>query len=304
MYVYLKADAIGRASTQIIASPFQVTIAPTKADPALTVCRGVGLRQASAGGNRSTSFEIQLYDEFNNNLITGGNRLYVRLEGDAAFLQPRQDVIPSCQDTQNGRSVCTYAPVYRGVHQLTIRLLNNVITHPGGLGLTASYYASTDGAMDQHESSMFARIDPTVQFTWPGGNIIPSAALASDKSIPLSRAGQSVRWDGYLVSPRSDVFHIVVRTSSLNASVYLDDRLIFDTASGIDTSVQLVLDAAYHLRVVAFSANNDVGGGVSFRAIELRWSTPTIREYSIPKFFLYDSATDVALSPFPVTVAP
>lgn len=304
MYVFLKADTVGRASTQIIASPFQITIAPAKADPALTVCRGVGLRQASAGGNRSTSFEVQLYDSYHNNLITGGNRLYVRLQGDAAFLQPRQDVIPACQDTQNGRSVCTYAPVYRGVHQLTIRLLNNVITHPGGLGLTASYYTSTDGAMDQHEAATFTRIDESVQFTWPTGDIIPSTVLAVGRSIPLGRAGQSVRWNGYLVSPRSDLFHIVTRASNLNASVYLDDVLIFDTAVGIDEPVSLVVDAAYHLRVVASSANNNPAGGGSFRAIELRWSTPTVNEYAIPRFFLYDSASDVALSPFPVTVAP
>lgn len=304
MYVYLKADVVGRASTQIIASPFQVTIFPTKADPSHTVCRGVGLRQASAGGNRSTSFEIQLYDEYDNNLITGGNRLYVRLEGDAAYLQPRLDVIPSCQDTQNGRSVCTYAPVYRGPHQLTIRLLNNSIARPGGLGLTAVYYTSVDGAVDQHERATVTRIDPLVQFTWPGSNIIPSAALPNGQAIPVSKAGQSVRWDGYLVSPRSDVFRLVARVASLNASVYLDDRLVYDSFTGIEETSTLVLDAAYRIRVVASSVNNDINGAATFRAIELRWSTPTIREYSVPTFFLYDSATDVALSPFPVTVAP
>jgi hypothetical protein len=152
------------------------------------------------------------------------------------------------------------------------------------------------------------RIDASVMFTWPDGNIIPSAALSRGASIPLSRAGQSVRWDGYLVSPRTDTFQLFARTSSLNASVYLDDRLVYHATSGINVAVPLVLDAAYRIRVVASSANNVLsgggGGGAAYRAIELRWATPTIREYSIPTFFLYDSATDVELSPFPVTVSP
>lgn len=303
MYVYLKADKLGSKSKQIIASPFQVTMYPTKADTTRTVCRGLGLKQASV--NRTSPFEIQLYDTYNNNLITGGNRLYVRLEGDATFQHRRLDVTPTCTDTQNGRTACTYVPVYRGAHQLTIRLLNNSVNHPGGLGLTGRYYTSVDGATDEHAAPLatFTRVDPKVQFVWPDGVLVPSPVLPRGAFVPLTGAGQSVRWDGYLVSPRTDVFHLVARARNLKVSLYLDEVLVFDTAMAISEPVKLVLDAAYRIRIVASSHNNLIGGQeLVAKSIDLRWSTPTVREYPVPAFFLYDSAQDVVLSPFAVVV--
>ena len=300
MYVHLKADKFRTVPKQIIASPFQITMYPSKADASLTVCRGVGLRQASTG--RVATFEIQLYDTFNNNLITGGNRLYVRLEGDASFQNYRQNVIPSCQDTQNGRAVCSYTPTNNGTHRLTVRLLNNSLTQPGGLGLTAQYYTTSDGAVDAHSLATFTRIDRSVQFVWPTGALVPSPALSASKSIPLSGAGQSVRWDGYLVSPRSDVFQIAARARNLNVSVYLDDVLVFDSIGTPSVPTALVLDAAYQLRIIA-TAEPVANSVVMERSVELRWSTPTVREYPVPQFFLYDSAAEIALSPFPVAVA-
>jgi hypothetical protein len=299
MYVSLKADKLGSKSKQIIASPFQITVYPSKADPSLTVCRGVGLRQATA--NRSAHFEIQLYDTFKNNLITGGNRFYVRLEGDASFQHLRQDVIPVCQDTQNGRTTCTYTAAHARAHQLTIRLLNNSLTQPGGLGLTATYYTNADAATDGRMQPTYMRVDPTVQFVWPHGQLIPSEHLPAGAVVPVTSGGQSVRWDGYLVSPRDDTFHIVARTSHLNASVYLDDVLVFDSLAEISAPVVLVQDSAYRIRIIASVATRSAEVE---RAIDLRWSTATVREYPIPRFFLYDSATDIALSPFPVKVAP
>lgn len=304
MYVYLKADKHGSVAKQIIASPFQITMYPTKAAPEHTVCRGVGLRQATT--NQTAHFEIQLYDSYHNNLITGGNRFHVRLQGDASFQHLRQDVVPSCQDTQNGRTVCSYTPRHTGTHRLNIRLLNNTLTRPGGLGLTATYYTSADAATDGHALPTFMRIDPVVQFSWPTGLLIPSEHLSQNNVVPLRQGGQSVRWDGYLLSPRNDVFYLVARAQNLNVSIYLDDDLVFDTLAGIEAPVRLVQDAAYHIRIIAsaVAVRSDQAGAVEVeRAIDLRWSTATVREYPIPQFFLYDSATEIALSPFPVVVA-
>jgi hypothetical protein len=300
MYVTLKADRLGSAPKQIIASPFQVTVYPVKADPALTVCRGVGLRQAST--NRTAHFEIQLYDTFNNNLITGGNRFHIRLQGDASFQNTRQDVVPSCQDTQNGRTVCAYTPTHTGAHRLNIRLLNNTLTRPGGRGLTATYYTTADGAADGRHSETFSRVDPVVQFTWPTGLLVPSAHLPMGKAVPVSSGGQSVRWVGYIVSPRTDYFTIVARTQNLDVSIYIDDALVFDTVAGLSQPVSMLQDAAYRIRVVAAVGANE-GSAEMTRSIDLRWSTYTVREYPIPQFFLYDSATEIALTPFPVVVA-
>mmetsp|Transcript_27684 Transcript_27684/g.46479 ORF Transcript_27684/g.46479 Transcript_27684/m.46479 type:complete len:148 (-) Transcript_27684:193-636(-) len=129
------------------------------------------------------------------------------------------------------------------------------------------------------------------------------------QQVSVVAAGQSVRWDGYLVAPRTAAFWIVARTVLVNASVYIDDALVFDTALGISAPIDLVQDAAYAIRVVAVALNTEASIDipadspvVSEKSIDLRWATGTIREYSIPPFFLYDSATDIALSPFPVNV--
>jgi len=325
MYVALASDYGANASKQIIASPFEVTMHPAKANASLTVCRGAGLRQGRV--NSSVSFEIQLYDEFNNNLIIGGNRFYVRLQGDAAYQQRRLDVTPHCVDTQNGRAICSYSALYPGPHQLTIRLLNNSVSQPGGLGLTGRYFTSSDGAVraaaavaTSTAAAFYSRIDARVQFTWSDGRMIPAqqalqaagtstAALDQQQQVSVVAAGQSVRWDGYLVAPRTAAFWIVARTVLVNASVYIDDALVFDTALGISAPIDLVQDAAYAIRVVAVALNTEASIDipadspvVSEKSIDLRWATGTIREYSIPPFFLYDSATDIALSPFPVNV--
>jgi len=245
---------------------------------------------------------------YNNNLITGGNRFYARLQGDASFQNLRQDVTPTCEDTQNGRTICTYSPTNVGTHQLTIRLLNNSLTRPGGLGLNAKYYTTVDGAMNDRSDEAFSRIDPVVQFTWSSGLVVPTndvkinvGSSAAPRTVPLSKGGQSIRWDGYLISPRNDYFGIVARSINLNSSVYIDDVLVFDTVSGISASVAMLQDSAYHIRVVT-SAAPTLNQAPVARSIDLRWSTATVRENPIPQFFLYDSAEEIALSPFPVNV--
>jgi hypothetical protein len=256
---------------------------------------------------------VQLFDAYRNNLIVGGGRFYMRLSGDASFLSRREDVVPTCQDTQNGRAVCTYEPVYRGQHQVTVMLLNHSVTQPGGLGLTGSYYTAADGATDSRHDATYVRIDKKVQFSWSSGLIVPSWDLAAGEAVPLSVAGQSVRWEGYLVAPRSDTFRIVAAAQHLNASVYIDEVLVFDSLAGVTQPVQLVLDAAYAIRVIASSSANTGASGADSadsakdnggaKWIDLRWSTATVREYTVPTFFLYDSAAPIVHSPFAVTVA-
>jgi len=304
MYVALAPGHGANASKPIVASPFQVEMHPGKAFAPLTVCRGVGLRQARA--NTSAGFEVQLYDSFNNNLVRGGDRLYARLGGDAAFQAPRRDVVPRCADTQNGRTVCTYTAADAGAHRLTLRLLNSSVARPGGLGLTASYYSSPTAATAPLASTAtptslrVARIDTTVDFSWTGSMVPLDPLGASGASTTTSGGplGSSVRWEGYLLSPRTDAFTLVVRSLYINASIFLDDELVFDSGgTGVSLPSALRLGAAYRIVVVASS---DAAGA---KSAQLRWSSASIQEHTIPQFFLYDSAAEVALSPFPVAVA-
>ena len=189
--VHYKADTSLADSTAVpvMGSPFNVRVVPAKADAARTLCRGIGLRQAAA--NRSYSFEVQLFDAFDNNLITGGDKLFVRLRGARGWRNTRP-VLPDCRDTFNGRYRCAYFAIQNGSHELDVRLLNASTNQPGGLGLAASYYASpTPGARgslrinltDPTDSSPLGelekdtpysqRIDARVAMSWPNGYILP-----------------------------------------------------------------------------------------------------------------------------------
>jgi hypothetical protein len=152
------------------------------------------------------------------------------------------------------------------------------------------------------------QVDPMVRFSWSDGLIVPvnhfaSGGLQMDTNsgkVPLSlSAGQSVRWSGYLVAPRSDSFHIVAVVQNLNVTVFLDSVLLFDNSLGLSNSISLVADASYALIVVA---SRDPSALQAVVSIDLRWSTAGVREHTVPTFFLFDSAKEVALSPFPVRV--
>jgi hypothetical protein len=73
--------------------------------------------------------------------------------------------------------------------------------------------------------------------------------------------------------------------------------------SGSLKPVTFIANAAYVIRVVATAvAYSDYHHHSLPRSVDLQWSTPTIRPYTIPSFFLYADAVDVPFSPFPVSV--
>ena len=294
----------------IIGSPFSLFMSPTVAvNPNHTVCLGVGLRQASAG--QGASFQVNLFDNYRNALLVGGNKFYVRLVGDSSFANPATMAEASpCSDLNTGGSyLCRYTPLYPGHHQLVVRLLlldaaNSNQRGPGGSGLLGSYYTSVDGCLAGTSSlANIVRVDSKVSFQWPSGFVVPSKPTANTlQTLPLEGSGQSVRWEGYLLSPRTDAFNLSAVVVGLNVTIYCDDQLVFDSFQGISTLVNMVADASYALLVVASAAPSASASGPAARSVNLQWSTPIIRPYTIPTFFLYPYAADVAFSPFTVTV--
>eukprot|EP01038_Epipyxis_sp_PR26KG_P006752 gene6752-9253_t len=317
---------INNNNNPIIGSPHKIIIGPIFAISNHTVCRGLGMKQARI--NNTNSFEIQLYDMYHNHLIRGGNKFYIRLTGDTSFHQTRSsyhlDVVPSCIDTQNGRYQCHYTPIYKGYHKLIIKLLNTTRNYPGGNGLQGYYFTSLKAEnyisspfpllLTQPDNSYyFTRIDPIISFNWMNGFIIPShthaqashtqtgSSINQDPYVPLHSSGQSIKWDGYLISPRSDIFHISANVMNLHVKIFLDSKLIFDNndnnSDGIATP--MIAESAYHIEVIAMVTGSSPS--VS-RSIHLQWSTPTIAKHKIPTFFLYNTGEEITLSPFPVTV--
>jgi len=294
----------------IIGSPFSVFMSPTvAANPNHTVCLGVGLRQANAG--QGASFQINLFDNYRNALLVGGNKFFVRLVGDSSFANPKAMAEASpCSDMNGGGSyLCRYTPIYPGPHQLVVRLLlldpaNSNHRGPGGSGLFASYFTSVDGCLAGVSSlANVVRVDSKVSFQWPSGFIVPSSPVANTlQTLPLEGSGQSVRWEGYLLSPRTDAFNLSAVAYGLNVTIFCDDQLVFDSMQGISTLVDMVADASYALLVVASASATPPAAGPITRSVDLQWSTQIIRAYTIPTFFLYPYAEDVAFSPFPVAV--
>ena len=283
----------------IIASPFSVTMnSRIFPDPSRTVCKGNGLRQASV--NKTAAFEIRLYDIYDNPLTVGGNKFYIRLIGDAKFDTINLPVVPLCSDKQNGIYNCLYSPHYHAYHHTVISVLqcSADTTTAGGCGLLGSYYTYLDGSIRNSSTPEVIRVDSNVNMQWTNGYIIPQNNT-SQGGLRLRSAGQSIRWDGYLVSPRTDLFNLTAIVTSLNASVYCDNQLVFDSFSGYQVPVQFIQNSVYQIRIVTSTKIQTD----SITSINFMWSTGTIKAYTIPSFFLYPYAEEINSSPFPVIVS-
>lgn len=310
----------------ILGSPYEIVLNPQVAFTNHSVARGVGLRQGTA--QETATFEIQLYDVYGNKLLVGGDKFWLRLEGDSNFTQAQRvyDVVPRCHDTQNGRYQCSYSAYHPGPHQLRMKLLSRRSgdtdqqgTHPGGNGLRVAYYNNVQGANWASSLSqstlMLERIETTtVTIEAANGFMIPSEALSGVDSpfvgeegnalyqsqiLSLVRMGQSIRWTGYVVAPRTDTYRIAFdNVQNLNVTIYVDQRVVFDQAQAISHPVSLVQHAAYAIRIEA-STNVVQGETLSGRLV---WSTATVRPHPIASFFLYTDAEEFPLSPYPVTV--
>jgi len=293
----------------IISSPFSIYLAPTVAAyPNHTVCQGLGLRNVTH--NRSATFKVILHDIYRNKLTVGGNKFFMRLIGDVSA------ETPVCSDSQNGAYRCSYTPRNSGFHHLVIRLLlvdalNSNSRGPGGSGLLASYFSSVDGALVPQEASGHGtglvanviRVDPVISFSWSDGLIVPFFQSGDVQQAVRSRSsGQSIRWEGYLVSPRTDLFTLSALAMGINVTIFCDDKVVFDSFANISVPVSMIVDTAYALKVFASiwpCASEETASAVK---IALQWSTTIIRKYTIPAYFLYPLAAEVAYSPFPVTV--
>lgn len=291
------SDSIATAQP-ILASPFAVIMSPAKVYPLNTVCRGVGLKNASVA--YASPFEVRLFDVFNNAVQVGGAKLFTRLVGDARFGATNTPVVPLCTDARNGQYSCTYTPLNRGYHHLVIKVLNSSFSRPGGNGLLGSYFSTA--AVGPGDEPVAVRLDPQLDFNWPNGFVSPVPLVASTieyPQYPSLTTGQAIQWNGFLVSPRSDEYTFAVWARHLNASVYLDSALVFDSAHQITQPATLTQFASYEIRVEAVVSPQAFNAPT---ALTLAWSSPTVLWTVVPGFYLYDSAIEVPLSPFPVRV--
>jgi hypothetical protein len=315
----------------IVGSPFRLTIRPSKAAASSTVVRGLGKRDATVG--HTALFEITLKDIYNNTCFNGGDNLHIRLHGSHRREDRDQVITPVCVDIQDGTYLCSYTPTIPGSYHLRIHLLESPMDHPGGSGLLAKYYTDSEavlfhGSSDSagKPSPLLTRTDKNIDFSWPGG--FELAVKPGDDVNHMTDAFQSrtftsddfysgihISWEGFVVAPISTNFVFKAPASNFNMSIYIDNVLVYDTLEnelGKPTtyssvvydstfSVPLLAGCVYDIRVIAHRHPHNRGLQSSF--IQLTWSTPTVRTTVIPSFFLYEKSTEVAYSPFPVTVS-
>lgn len=299
----------------ILSSPFNVIISPSFPAPNETICRGLGMRQVTLNSSVDASFELQLYDRFKNKLDFGGDRFYIRLTGDANFSTASLPVVPLCSDTRNGRYICTYKPLYRRLHHLHVKLLRNSESHPGGMGLLGEYFTTLDGALlDLQNPPMVSKIDPKVEISWSKGYAASYAEYNStnapdDINLNLvTKVAQSIRWTGFLLSPRSDVFNISAVVENMDVSIFLDEILVFEkhflqprNEANLLIPTALQAGSSYAIRIIAKIPSAIASQNLPV-SINLGWSTAVVPFHGISSFFLYPYADEIPLSPFPVKV--
>jgi len=276
----------------VLGSPFVTVIHPAKADAAHAVCSGVGVRSGSTTNN--FPFKVQWRDAFGNDLKVGGVKLYARLRGDSYHTKGTVPTVPLCDDDNKGALYCTHRAAHPSAHHLDLRMLNYDMDTTGGRGLTGRYFTGEDmfrsaSGKGADLAPAVTRIEPTVAFSWPTGQIVPGLERLT---------AQSARWEGYLVAPKTDTYTFETAHRNVAVIVYVDEHLVLDSESDTVVSISLQRSVAYMIRVEARSSLTKPHEA----SLELLWSTPTLKPTRIPRYFLHDSAKAVAFSPFPVSV--
>ena len=317
------------STDQVVGSPFSIVVVPDIPAASFSKCRGRSLTDLLTAKNENQSFTVTLFDKYSNRVRTGGAKLYIRLEEGGGVVingTGAVDLLPTCEDGNDGTHSCSYRPTVQGPHLLRVLLLSGQgQDRPGGDGLLAQYFDTAYPA--QGIAPVLARVDGNIHFVWPSGRIYPfndgtgvnlAVSISGETSTYGDRDrdrgsyrenGQSVSWTGYLVCPRSDLYRLSARIMNMNASIFLDSQLVFDSTleNGLMPSVQMEPGNAYRLLVVAHIIPSSYASSsqpTDVRPVEiaLMWAARSFHISVVPGFFLYSSGEDLPGSPFRINV--
>ena len=178
-------------------------------------------------------------------------------------------------------------------------MLNYSTIQPGGLGLHAAYYVGGSGfeVLPGVTTHVVETIDPKLSFSWPTGYVVPTT---DPSEVAMRKAVQFVRWDGYVLSPRSDLFTFFIEADRIKTAMYIDKTLVWDSELNYQAPITLQVGSTYE---VALEARiNPLVAEAGALDMKVLWETPRAKKSILSGFFLYDSAEDVVFSPFPVSV--
>eukprot|EP00903_Cladosiphon_okamuranus_P013586 g12653.t2 len=220
----------------VAGSPFPLRVSPGQAHVGTSVCNNCEA-VFSAEGNFSADsaklLRLSTRDVYGNDLETGGEAWFVRLQGEEESVADAGVRHPLVTDFGDGSYAFSVRPGVSGQYGLQVMLLSRVSTGDGlvdlsasptvgGGGLTAQYYTNARLA----GRPLVTRIDPSISLDWGSG--VPAG---------VSRVGSTggsvgVRWDGFVKAPVSGEFTFTVTTGAGDeARLWIRETLVVDTSS-------------------------------------------------------------------------
>ena len=124
-----------------------------------------------------------------------------------------------------------------------------------------TYYDSYE-PMSPGISPVLSVVEPIIRFSWPGGYILPTVntsiscyTTTRTTTVSISVTGETanppVRWSGYVVAPRSNIYQFVSSTINMTVTIIIESTVVFDTITGIYNELPLIGDAVYAIVVEA-----------------------------------------------------
>jgi hypothetical protein len=278
----------------IYGSPFLIFIAPSISFAALSLARGKGIQEAVV--NLKSLFAVSIADKFGNivpppkdtSSFAPWVKLYSRLIGDQ---YPEQYTYPQCLPRHMRNDIiCGYVSLTKGLHRLSVQVLNSTAGISGGQGLKGEYFASLDFG-----SLATTSIDRILDFRWNVNYFVR----------------QSIRWTGYVVVPVSGEVKFKVVGSGYESWIYIEDQLVFHdpNKNSVNAStgvIEIPFATAFAYIPLAIRVEVVIDVSSLDHSISLWWalapSEYSLRWNKIPGFFLYDSAQHIQFSPFLVNV--
>ena len=153
---------------------------------------------------------------------------------------------------------------------------------PSGTGWRGTYFSNAD------LTGFFAsRVDSTINFNWLRGEPLPGMGVDTF----------SVRWDGFIVSPVSEVVNFVLRCDADdgNAQLWLDGALL--SWSTYDGSIFMTAGEPVSIRV-------EYHEGQGSASVTLSWSSASIPLAVVPRAAVWNDVRQVTTPSFTRTVTP
>lgn len=262
----------------IAGSPYTLVCRPGPTAAANTSARGFVPRVALAGivAEPSRRFVVQSRDAFGNLRNLGGSAFVVSIRG-------RQNVAGIADDRGDGTYAIRFSSrtLPAGFYEVHVQLAE------GKNSLNAAFYGNDELRGDpvletQHKGSL-------VHQWGVSGDVVPGAVV--DQA--------SVRWTGFLLSPKTAAFEFDVETASADdiSRIFIDHRLIFSGNISME-SIDLVEGTFLPITVEFEMRRRREGTRSRAPTIALFWASDTILRQLVPGYYMYASATPISGSPF------